>query len=171
MAKAKVKAKAKAREIVSDAKLVAEKERSELSRESARIDQWEKDIKKQEQSVADERAVLSAKREDVDALKKEVSQAAEKHREALEKVSGLSQEEAKNIMLSSVNLLKPASGEPIMGPTHDMVLGCYFMSHIKTGLKGEGKIFGDPEEAILAYHLGIIKLRAKIKVRIKKDLR
>ena len=80
------------------------------------------------------------------------------------------QEEAKNIMLSSVNLLKPASGEPIMGPTHDMVLGCYFMSHIKSGLKGEGKIFGSPEETILAYQAELINLRAKIKVRIKNEL-
>ena len=79
------------------------------------------------------------------------------------------QEEARTIMLSSVNLLKPASGEPIMGPTHDMVLGCYYMSHIELGLKGEGKIFGSPDEAILAYEAGIIKLRAKILVRIKKE--
>ncbi|PIR97304.1 MAG: DNA-directed RNA polymerase subunit beta' [Candidatus Doudnabacteria bacterium CG10_big_fil_rev_8_21_14_0_10_41_10] len=80
------------------------------------------------------------------------------------------QEEARTIMLSSVNLLKPASGEPIMGPTHDMILGCYYMSQTQEGLKGEGKIFGSFEEANLAYSLGIIHLRAKIKVRMDGKL-
>jgi len=80
------------------------------------------------------------------------------------------QEEAKTIMLSAVNLLKPASGEPIMGPTQDMVLGCYYMTHIKPGLPGEGKVFGDFDEAILAYKSDVINLRANIKVRHKGEM-
>ncbi|HLC44906.1 MAG TPA: DNA-directed RNA polymerase subunit beta' [Patescibacteria group bacterium] len=80
------------------------------------------------------------------------------------------QEEAKTIMLSSVNLLKPASGEPVMAPTKDMVLGCYYITHIKDGLMGEGKIFSDKEEAILAYQSGKAKLKARIKVRLNGQL-
>lgn len=79
------------------------------------------------------------------------------------------QEEARNIMLSSKNLLKPASGEPIMGPNQDMVLGCYWLTRIKPGDKGESKAFGSPSEAILAYQSGVVSLKAKIRVRLNKD--
>jgi len=72
--------------------------------------------------------------------------------------------EAENLMLSRKNLLKPASGEPITIPTLDMVLGCYFLTHILKGAKGEGKIFSSFEEAILACELSKIDIRAKIKV-------
>jgi DNA-directed RNA polymerase subunit beta' len=74
--------------------------------------------------------------------------------------------EAGEIMLSSKNLLKPASGEPITIPSQDMVLGCYYMTHTKKGLKGEGKLFSGEEEAILAYQFGKIELRAEIEVSI-----
>ena len=72
--------------------------------------------------------------------------------------------ESENLMLSSKNLLKPASGEPIITPTLDMVLGCYYISHILSGARGEGKIFSDFSEAVLAYELGHIDIRAKMKV-------
>jgi DNA-directed RNA polymerase subunit beta' len=74
--------------------------------------------------------------------------------------------ESANLMLSSKNLLKPASGEPITTPTLDMVLGCYYLTHIVPGAKGEGKIFSDIEEGILANELGHVDARAKIKVSI-----
>lgn len=74
--------------------------------------------------------------------------------------------ESQNLMLSAKNLLKPASGEPITTPTLDMVLGCYYITHISEGAKGEGKIFGSIEEAIMAYELGLVSIRAKIKVAI-----
>ncbi|MDP1845940.1 MAG: DNA-directed RNA polymerase subunit beta' [Candidatus Moranbacteria bacterium] len=77
--------------------------------------------------------------------------------------------EAANIMLSSKNLLKPASGEPITIPTQDMVLGCYYMTHIRKGLKGEGKIFSGPEEATIALQFGKINLRAEIEVNISGE--
>ena len=69
-------------------------------------------------------------------------------------------------MLSSKNLLKPATGESIAVPTQDSVLGVYYLSKMKDGLKGEGKVFGDGKEAVLAYQFGEIDLQAKIKVRI-----
>lgn len=72
--------------------------------------------------------------------------------------------ESENLMLSAKNLLKPASGDPITIPTLDMVLGCYYLSHMVAGEKGEGKIFSSFDEAILAYELGNVSLRAKIKV-------
>ncbi|MFH1671151.1 MAG: DNA-directed RNA polymerase subunit beta', partial [Candidatus Portnoybacteria bacterium] len=64
------------------------------------------------------------------------------------------QDEAEKIMLASINLLKPATGEPVVMPTLDMVLGCYWMTKIEEGLKGEGKIFSGPSEALLAKHFG-----------------
>ncbi|HAI74415.1 TPA: DNA-directed RNA polymerase subunit beta' [Candidatus Moranbacteria bacterium] len=72
--------------------------------------------------------------------------------------------ESANLMLSSKNLLKPASGEPITTPTLDMVLGCYYITHILAGAKGEGKIFATEDEAVLAEKLGQTDVRAKIKV-------
>ena len=74
--------------------------------------------------------------------------------------------EAKSLMLSSLNLLSPASGEPTVAPTLDMVLGCYYMTIVRPGAKGEGQEFGNPEEARLAYDLGVIDLQASIKVRM-----
>jgi len=75
------------------------------------------------------------------------------------------QSEAGKIMLSSVNLLKPATGDPIVVPTQDMILGCYWMSKIVDGLKGEGKYFASPEEAVMVYQFGEVDLKAKIKVK------
>jgi DNA-directed RNA polymerase subunit beta' len=72
--------------------------------------------------------------------------------------------EAENIMLSSKNLLKPASGEPITIPSQDMVLGCYYMTHFKKGKKGEGKIFASSEDAKLAYDFGYIEIHSEIEV-------
>jgi DNA-directed RNA polymerase subunit beta' len=78
--------------------------------------------------------------------------------------------ESQNLMLSSKNLLKPASGEPITTPTLDMVLGCYYITHILLGAKGEGRIFSNFNEAILASELGQVDVRAKIKVLLNGKL-
>ncbi|HEX8974294.1 MAG TPA: DNA-directed RNA polymerase subunit beta' [Patescibacteria group bacterium] len=75
-------------------------------------------------------------------------------------------EESGNIMLSAKNLLKPASGEPIAVPSKDIVLGIYFITHIRPGVKGEGKIFSSIEEAILAYQTGAVAVNAAVKVDI-----
>jgi DNA-directed RNA polymerase subunit beta' len=76
--------------------------------------------------------------------------------------------EARQIMLSTKNLLSPGSGEPIIAPTLDMVLGCYYLT-IKQPLKNGEKIeqvYGSPQEARYAHDLGIIKLQQPIKVRV-----
>ena len=75
--------------------------------------------------------------------------------------------EARELMLSSHNLLKPANGEPIVGPSKDMVLGCYYMTSILSGAKGEGMMFSSFDEVRWAYDMGIIDLRARIKVRFE----
>ena len=80
------------------------------------------------------------------------------------------QKEAREIMLSSKNLFKPATGESIVIPTQDIVLGCYFMTRIVDEAKGKEKIFTDSEEAILAYRFDKINLKAPIKLRVDNKL-
>ena len=77
--------------------------------------------------------------------------------------------EAKEIMLSTKNLLKPSTGQAIVTPTKDMILGAYWMTKIIDGLKGEGKIFANAEEAILTHSFEGVDLRAKIKFRLPKN--
>ncbi len=78
--------------------------------------------------------------------------------------------EAEEIMASTSNLLKPAAGDPIVTCDQDLVLGFYYVTHIRSGCHGEGKIFSTPEEAILALGLEMIDIRAEIKVKIKDKL-
>ncbi len=73
--------------------------------------------------------------------------------------------EAREHMLSVYNMLLPSCGEPVTAPRLDIVLGCYYLTFIKPGAKGEGKVFSNFEEAKLAYELGIIDLGAEIEVR------
>jgi len=73
--------------------------------------------------------------------------------------------EAREMMLSIHNMLLPSCGEPIVTPTLDMVFGCYYLTTIRSGTRGEGRIFGSFGEAKLAYELGVIDLRAEIEVR------
>jgi len=82
-------------------------------------------------------------------------------------LSKQAQKEARERMFAKVNLLKPATGRPIVSPRQGMVLGCYWLTMEKEGQKGEGKVFSAPEEAILAYNLGYLALRAKIKLEIE----
>jgi DNA-directed RNA polymerase subunit beta' len=79
------------------------------------------------------------------------------------------QEEARTRMLSSVNLLKPSTGDPIMIPTKDIVLGCYYLTKIVPGVQGENKVFASQDDVLMAYNLKMIDLRAKIKVRLTED--
>jgi DNA-directed RNA polymerase subunit beta' len=79
------------------------------------------------------------------------------------------QEEAKTRMSSVNNLLKPATGNPISGATQDIVLGCFYMTRLKNGAKGEGKLFGSEQEAILVYNFEAVDLQAKVKVKIRKS--
>ncbi len=70
--------------------------------------------------------------------------------------------EAKELMMASKNLLKPADGQPIVGPSKDMVLGVYYLMLMHDGLKGEGHTFGTLEEVEMAYELGYVDVHAKI---------
>jgi DNA-directed RNA polymerase subunit beta' len=85
-------------------------------------------------------------------------------------LSEQAQKEAADIMLSSKNLLKPSSGEPVVTPQKDIVLGCFFLSFIKDGLKGEGKVFKSKDEALSFFHLGLVKIQAKIKVKLNGEI-
>ena len=78
--------------------------------------------------------------------------------------------EARILMLSSHNILSPASGAPIVTPTQDQVLGCYYLTKSRTGDQGEGKMFSSPEEVIIAYNENKISLHARIKVRIDRKI-
>lgn len=79
----------------------------------------------------------------------------------------LAQKEAREIMVSAHNLLKPASGDPVMTPDKDVVVGCYYITRLREGVKGEGKVFSTPQEAILAYNNKYVHIQAKIKVRLE----
>lgn len=75
--------------------------------------------------------------------------------------------EARDLMLSSRNLLKPADGEPIISPAKDMVLGIYYLTvSDNRPHKGDGRIFADMDEVELAYGLGQVDLHTKIKIRM-----
>lgn len=80
-------------------------------------------------------------------------------------LSKLAVEEARKLMLSTRNMLLPSCGEPIAVPSLDIVLGCYYLTTVKPGAKGMGKVFSNLEEARLAYELGFIELGAQITVR------
>ncbi len=79
-------------------------------------------------------------------------------------LSDLAQKEARERMLSTLNLLKPAKGTPVVTVYQDMVLGCYWMTKMMEGTKGEGSLFANANEAILVHGFGEVDLRAKIKV-------
>ena len=74
-------------------------------------------------------------------------------------------QEAKHIMLSTNNLLSPSSGDPIVSPTLDIVLGCYYMTQIIPGVRGEGSRYASKEEARLVFDYGRIDLQAEILIR------
>ncbi|WP_195983571.1 DNA-directed RNA polymerase subunit beta' [Clostridium sp. D33t1_170424_F3] len=80
-------------------------------------------------------------------------------------LSSEAQAEARFLMLAAGNLLKPSDGRPVTVPTQDMVLGSYYLTLDKDGEMGEGKVFKDFDEAILAYESKTVSLHAKIKVR------
>ena len=75
--------------------------------------------------------------------------------------------ESRALMMSTNNILSPASGEPIIVPAQDVVLGLYYMTRERINAIGEGMTFADIEEVHRAYETGIVELHAKIKVRIE----
>ena len=84
-------------------------------------------------------------------------------------LSAEAQAEARFLMLAANNLLKPADGSPVTVPTQDMVLGSYYLTLDKDGEKGEGKVFRNMDEAMMAYDAKDITLHSKIKVRRTVD--
>ena len=85
-------------------------------------------------------------------------------------LSSSAQAEAKNLIVSKANLLKPSSGDPIITPIQDMVLGCYYLTKMNPGMKGEGMIFGSTQEAVVAYQMDQVHLHAKIKARVRGEI-
>jgi DNA-directed RNA polymerase subunit beta' len=77
------------------------------------------------------------------------------------------QMEARMLMLASHNILHPANGQPIAVPSQDMILGSYYLTKLKAGDLGEGKIFGSINEVLLAYENKVVGLHAKINLRNK----
>ncbi|MDF1565017.1 MAG: DNA-directed RNA polymerase subunit beta' [Deltaproteobacteria bacterium] len=75
--------------------------------------------------------------------------------------------EARVLMMSTNNILSPASGKPIIVPTQDIVLGCYWMTRTRAFAKGEGKTFASPAELRAAYDHGEVELQAKVTCRIR----
>ena len=80
-------------------------------------------------------------------------------------LSAEAQAEARFLMLAANNLLKPSDGRPVTVPTQDMVLGSYWLTLDRDGQIGEGKIFRDVNEALMAYDTHVVNLQSKIKVR------
>ena len=85
-------------------------------------------------------------------------------------LSAEAQAEARFLMLAANNLLKPSDGKPVAVPSQDMVLGSYYLTMQKEGEPGEGKVFRDVNEALMAYNEHVVSLHAAIKVRITKVL-
>ncbi|MBQ5757997.1 MAG: DNA-directed RNA polymerase subunit beta' [Clostridia bacterium] len=79
------------------------------------------------------------------------------------------QSEARFLMLASNNILKPQDGRPVVSPTQDMVMGCYYLTLERDGAKGEGKIFHSEDEAIMAYQTGDVSLQARVKIRLTRE--
>ena len=85
-------------------------------------------------------------------------------------ISVEAQAEARFLMLAANNLLKPSDGRPVAIPSQDMLLGSYYLTLLKEGEPGEGKVFRDVNEAIMAYDEHVVSLHAAIKVRITKQI-
>ena len=76
--------------------------------------------------------------------------------------------EASVLMMSSNNILSPASGQPIAIPSQDIVLGCYYLTKSKAGAKGEGRAFGTPDDVVLALEAGELETLTPIRLRIER---
>jgi len=85
-------------------------------------------------------------------------------------LSPKAQIEAQVLMLSTQNLLSPANGQPVVVPTQDIVLGVYYLTKYRPQAKGEGRIFGSFDEALLALHSGEVELLTAVRVRYSGDL-
>ena len=85
-------------------------------------------------------------------------------------LSAEAQAEARVLMLSANNLLRPQDGQPVTVPTQDMVLGSYYLTYERADEEGAGKYFANSAEAIMAYSSGVVGIHAPIKVRVTKTI-
>ena len=85
-------------------------------------------------------------------------------------LSAEAQAEARMLMLSANNLLRPQDGKPVTVPTQDMILGTYYLTFVKEDEPGAGKVFSSPDEAMLAYNEKIVGIHAPIRVRVEKEI-
>ena len=85
-------------------------------------------------------------------------------------LSAEAQAEARFLMLSSNNLLKPQDGNPVTVPTQDMILGCYYLTISREGAKGEGMVFSSIDEAYMAYNEHQIELHSNVGIRITREI-
>ena len=81
-------------------------------------------------------------------------------------LSAEAQAEARVLMLSSNNILKPSDGRPVTMPSQDMIIGLYHLSLLKPGVTGEGLAFGSTSEAMMAFDSGTIALNAEVLLRV-----
>ncbi len=82
-------------------------------------------------------------------------------------LSRKAQEEARLRMMSKYNILSPATGDPIITPSQDIVLGCSYLTIVNDGGKGAGKIFTSADEALLAFDKGVVDIQAPVWVRME----
>ncbi len=85
-------------------------------------------------------------------------------------LSAEAQAEARVLMLSCNNLLRPQDGQPVAVPTQDMILGTYYLTIVKEDEIGAGKVFSSPDEAMLAYDAKAVGLHAPVKVRMEREV-
>ena len=79
------------------------------------------------------------------------------------------QAEARFLMLASNNILKPQDGQPVVCPTQDMIIGCYYLTLQRDGEKGEGRAFSSEDEEVMAYQNGEITLQSKVRIRMERE--
>ncbi|MEG0742157.1 MAG: DNA-directed RNA polymerase subunit beta', partial [Clostridia bacterium] len=79
------------------------------------------------------------------------------------------QAECRFLMLAHNNILKPQDGKPVMSPSQDMVIGCYYLTIVREDALGHGRMFISPDEAMLAYQTNQLSLQAPIKVRVNRE--
>jgi DNA-directed RNA polymerase subunit beta' len=84
-------------------------------------------------------------------------------------LSNRSRKEAEELMLSSKNILSPASGSPLATPSQDMVLGLYYMTKARKNVKGEGLVFANIDEVIFAHEHGQVDIQAPVKLRLESN--
>ena len=81
------------------------------------------------------------------------------------------QVEAHTLMMSIHNIFSPANGAPIISPSQDVVMGCYYTSVVLPGLRGEDMVFSSPQEVMMAHALGRVQTNSRIKLRLPKNRR